>query len=288
MKLKSLFISQDDQDDQWISIADMMAGLMVVFLFIAIINLKSQYDKIKNFEILQDNIYNKLYEEFKDDLEKWTAEIDKDTLTVSFREPRIQFNTGSSVVKDEFKLILNDFFPRYLDVLYEFHQNIDEIRIEGHTSSKWETALSQDDIYIENMILSQERAIKVLIYSLNLNLGINKGWAKDLIAANGMSFSKLILTSEGLEDEIRSQRTEFRVKVDSKNFIINLRKYFEEGIKVEEESNKTTTLESLDNNQIAKQTTEAQVKKKKNLFDIIKKPFSIIFKPFKQKINETE
>ena len=97
-----------------------------------------------------------------------------------------------------------------------------------------------------------------------------------------MSFSKLILTSEGLEDEIRSQRTEFRVKVDSKNFIINLRKYFKESIKVEEESNNTTALESLDNNQIAKQTTEAQVKKKKNLFDIIKKPFSIIFKPFKQ------
>ena len=97
-----------------------------------------------------------------------------------------------------------------------------------------------------------------------------------------MSFSKLILTSEDLEDEIRSQRTEFRVKVDSKNFIINLRKYFKESIKVEEESNKTTALESLDNNQIAKQTTEAQVKKKKNLFDIIKKPFSIIFKPFKQ------
>ena len=73
---------------------------------------------------------------------------------MSFREPRIQFDTGSSVVKDKFKLILNDFFPRYLDVLYEFYQNIDEIRIEGHTSSKWETALSQDDIYIENTLIN--------------------------------------------------------------------------------------------------------------------------------------
>ena len=281
MKLKSLFIS-DEQDDQWISIADMMAGLMIVFLFIAIINLKDQLDKLKSFDILQDKIYNKLYEEFKDDLEKWTAEIDKDTLTISFREPRIQFNTGSSEVKNEFKLILNDFFPRYLDVLYEFNKSIDEIRIEGHTSSKWEAAVSQDDAYLKNMSLSQDRSKSVLMYSLGLNLRLNKGWAKELIAANGMSFSKLILTSEDLEDEIRSQRTEFRVKVDSKNFIINLRKYFKEGIKVEEESNKTTALESLDNNQIAKQTTEAQVKKKKNLFDIIKKPFSIISKPFKQ------
>ena len=131
MKLKSLFIS-DEQDDQWISIADMMAGLMIVFLFIAIINLKDQLDKLKSFDILQDKIYNKLYEEFKDDLEKWTAEIDKDTLTISFREPRIQFNTGSSEVKNEFKLILNDFFPRYLDVLYEFNKSIDEIRIEKY------------------------------------------------------------------------------------------------------------------------------------------------------------
>lgn len=279
MKLKSLFIS-DEQDDQWISIADMMAGLMIVFLFIAIINLKDQLDKLKSFDILQDKIYNKLYEEFKDDLEKWTAEIDKDTLTISFREPRIQFNTGSSEVKNEFKLILNDFFPRYLDVLYEFNKSIDEIRIEGHTSSKWEAAVSQDDAYLKNMSLSQDRSKSVLMYSLGLNLRLNKGWAKELIAANGMSFSKLILNSDGIEDEIRSQRTEFRVKVDSL-YVLRMLKQFYTG-ENEKESNKTTTQENLDKNQIVEQTTKPQTKKKKNLFDIIKKPFSIISKPFKQ------
>ena len=279
MKLKSLFIS-DEQDDQWISIADMMAGLMIVFLFIAIINLKDQLDNLKSFDILQDKIYNKLYEEFKDDLEKWTAEIDKDTLTISFREPRIQFNTGSSEVKNEFKLILNDFFPRYLDVLYEFNKSIDEIRIEGHTSSKWEAAVSQDDAYLKNMSLSQDRSKSVLMYSLGLNLRLNKGWAKELIAANGMSFSKLILNSDGIEDEIRSQRTEFRVKVDSL-YVLRMLKQFYTG-ENEKESNKTTTQENLDKNQIVEQTTKPQTKKKKNLFDIIKKPFSIISKPFKQ------
>ena len=70
MKLKSIFQQQDDQEDQWISIADMMAGLMIVFLFIAIVNLKDQLDKLKSFEILQDRIYNDLNEEFKDDLKK--------------------------------------------------------------------------------------------------------------------------------------------------------------------------------------------------------------------------
>ena len=65
MKLKTIFHQQDDQDDQWISIADMMAGLMIVFLFIAIVNLKDQLDKLRSFEILQDRIYNELYDDIK-------------------------------------------------------------------------------------------------------------------------------------------------------------------------------------------------------------------------------
>ena len=225
MKLKTLF-QQDDQDDQWISIADMMAGLMIVFLFIAIVNLKDQIDKLKSFEILQDRIYNELYEEFEDDLKKWVAEIDRETLTVSFREPKIQFSTGSSEVKNEFKNILNDFYPRYLNVLWDFKDDIDELRIEGHTSSKWQKALSNDEAYIKNMGLSQDRSKNVLIYILGLNLGANKNWAKDKIIANGMSFSKLLIKENGFEDAIRSQRTEFRVKVDSGYIIERLRKAF--------------------------------------------------------------
>ena len=158
MKLKTIFHQQDDQDDQWISIADMMAGLMIVFLFIAIVNLKDQLDKLRSFEILQDRIYNELYDEFEDDLKKWVAEIDKETLTISFREPKIQFATGSSEVKNQFKDILDDFYPRYLNVLWDFREDIDELRIEGHTSSKWQKAISIDEAYINNMGLSQDRS----------------------------------------------------------------------------------------------------------------------------------
>ena len=205
----------------------MMAGLMVVFLFIAIINLKDQTDKLKSFEILQDRIYNELHEEFRDDLNKWVAEIDRETLTVSFREPKIQFSTGSSEVKNEFKNILNDFYPRYLDVLWDFKNDIDELRIEGHTSTTWQKAISIDDAYIKNMSLSQDRSKNVLIHILGLNLGSNKNWAKDKIIANGMSSSKLLLKENGDEDKIRSQRTEFRVKVDSGYIIERLRSVFD-------------------------------------------------------------
>ena len=180
MKLKAIFTASDEQEDQWISISDMMAGLMMIFLIIAIINLQKLQSKVDEFNILQDDIYDDLYAEFKDDLENWSAKINKDTLTISFREPKIQFDTGKSFVKEEFKLILNNFFPRYLNVLKNYNQEIEEIRIEGHTSSSWENALNVDEAYLNNMSLSQDRSKQVLIYSLGLNLDANKNWAKNL------------------------------------------------------------------------------------------------------------
>ena len=78
------------------------------------------------------------------------------------------------------------------------------------------------------MGLSQDRSKNVLIYILGLDLGQNKKWAKEKIIANGMSFSKLLMGKNGFEDAIRSQRTEFRVKVDSTYIIEKLRKAFQE------------------------------------------------------------
>ena len=73
MKLKAIFTASDEQEDQWISISDMMAGLMMIFLIIAIINLQKLQSKVDEFNILQDDIYDDLYAEFKDDLETWRA-----------------------------------------------------------------------------------------------------------------------------------------------------------------------------------------------------------------------
>ena len=104
------------------------------------------------------------------------------TLTISFREPKIQFATGSSEVKNQFKDILDDFYPRYLNVLWDFREDIDELRIEGHTSSKWQKAISIDEAYINNMGLSQDRSKNVLIYILGLDLAkIKNGLKKKLL-----------------------------------------------------------------------------------------------------------
>ena len=128
----------------WMSVSDLMAGLMMVFLFIAIAHMKNEQDQKRHireiavaYQNTQLNLYNELNEEFADDLQKWDAAINKTTLSVQFNSPEVLFATGSDKVKSKFKNILSDFFPRYVSVLRKYKDDIAEIRIEGHTSSHW-------------------------------------------------------------------------------------------------------------------------------------------------------
>ena len=69
-----------DKDEHWMSVSDLMAGLMMIFLFIAIALMRDAFeerDKIKQVAIAyQENqvaIYDALMDEFEDDLETWCA-----------------------------------------------------------------------------------------------------------------------------------------------------------------------------------------------------------------------
>lgn len=133
-----------DQSESWMSISDLMSGLMMVFLLIALALMQRvtvEKDKIKEVAVAyqksQIDLYEALQTEFKDDLSKWDASIDKTTLAFDFRAPEVLFSTGSSELKPEFKNILNDFFPRYLKTIEPYKKDIAEVRIEGHTSSEW-------------------------------------------------------------------------------------------------------------------------------------------------------
>lgn len=108
--------SLQEDDSDWLSISDLMAGLMVIFLFIAIIfirplaeeNIKLEEQKeeleltkkeLENQRTLleqqqtriaeiavtwqetETNIFEALITEFQDDLPRWNAEIEKETGT---------------------------------------------------------------------------------------------------------------------------------------------------------------------------------------------------------------
>ena len=209
----------EDTGTHWLTISDLMAGLMMVFLFIAIALMISAFrerDRIKEIAITYQNnqvaIYEALMSEFREDLPRWDAFVHQNTLSFEFRSPDVLFAGGAVEIRPRFQKILNDFFPRYLETLRKYKSSIDEIRVEGHTSSDWIGALDDTDAYFRNMELSQGRTRSVLRYSYDLpDVVDDREWVKKYFAAVGFSSSRIVLCDDGREDRDRSRRVTFRV-----------------------------------------------------------------------------
>ncbi len=212
--------------DQWISISDLMSGLMLVFLFVSIgymIEVESEREKMQSIALAYKqskiDLNQALHDEFDRDLASWNAEILENN-SFRFKDPEVLFEVGKSDLKDKFKIILANFFPRYIKILSDvrFKNDIEEIRIEGHTSSNWISAVGIQEKYIHNAKLSQDRAFYVLNYSLNLpTVKDQSDWLMKLLRANGVSFANPVFVN-GVENVELSRRVEFRVitKVEQK------------------------------------------------------------------------
>ncbi|EOD77074.1 hypothetical protein D515_04694 [Grimontia indica] len=223
--------ARSEGGEHWMSVSDLMAGLMMVFLFISVALMRdamNERDKIKEvavtYEKTQEAIYLALVDEFSSDLDRWGAEIDRNTLSLNFTAPDVLFANGKANLTDKFEVILDDFFPRYLEVLDSFKPSLQEIRIEGHTSSRWNHGSSDYEAYFNNMSLSQARTRAVLSYVMGLEpVRIEHyGWVKENVAAVGYSSSKLITNKFGVENEKRSRRVSFRVITNAEEQILKI------------------------------------------------------------------
>lgn len=219
----NLFGSTEENNSSWLSTSDLMSGLMMVFLLIAVSLMKhaqEQTDDIRTIVVAyqenQEAIYQALMEEFQDDLEEWEASIDRGTLTFTFQSPDTLFTIGKATLKKTYRDRLRHFFPRYINVISQFRDSIDEVRIEGHTSSEWSLPPNPASDYFHNMRLSQDRTRSVLQFVSTLpTVSEHKDWIQKHIAAVGYSSSQLIFTEEGDEDKERSKRVNFRIMTNS-------------------------------------------------------------------------
>ena len=160
----------------------MMSGLMLIFLFIAIgfmIKVQSQKDAMvdvaASYRDSKANLNEAIFSEFETDLQKWDAHITKDNAVV-FNSPKVLFGVNKSDINPNFQAVLKEFFPRYVKILTskEYKDEILEVRVEGHTSNTWATTSSKEEIYLNNMKLSQDRAYKVLSYCYSLEDKVTK------------------------------------------------------------------------------------------------------------------
>jgi outer membrane protein OmpA-like peptidoglycan-associated protein len=148
----------------------------------------------------------------------WNAAFNKD-LILTFQGPEVLFDTGKADLKPRFKQILQDFFPRYIKIitLPKYKSSIQEIRIEGHTSSDWNGSTGTEEAYFQNMELSQGRTRSTLRFVLKLpDVQKDIVWLRSNVTANGLSSSHLIFKPDSIaEDADRSKRVEFRILTDA-------------------------------------------------------------------------
>lgn len=229
------------------NIADMYAGLMMIFLFISISMLvetnknQSEIDETKSKmtkiiytkENLRQEIYNTLNNEFSKDLVKWNATIDND-LTIRFQNPDLLFESGSSELGDNYKAILSDFFPRYMAIVKTYGTSVASVSIDGHTSSTGWRDCTGDCSYFRNMYLSQQRSINTLSHCWGLVENMDKLFMKNKFVATGLSYSNPIYKKgdcpenigQGLDcqviDDEKSKRVEFTIKLENTDFTDSL------------------------------------------------------------------
>lgn len=213
----------------WVNISDMMSGLMMVFLLISVTyssQVKSQAEELEevnkkvqdisaSYTNNKEKIYERLNTQFSHKFSDWNAELDRETLTLRFKNPSVLFEPGSDKITSEFETILEELWAGYVDILQDYPEDVTEVKIEGHTSSEWESA-TLDESYFNNMKLSQERTRSVLKHCYGVTSPAQREWVRDYVTANGMSFSKPVLNENGTENSIMSRRVEFTVVVSSR------------------------------------------------------------------------
>lgn len=220
----------------WMSVSDLMTGLMIIFLFIAIAYMRQVQENqtvLTDYVETRSKLHDKLQSEFKDRPDDWQLVIGKD-LSMKFNNPEVLFATGSAELTPKFKDILDQFFPKYIDILINdpLSYRIKEIRIEGHTDDV-KFAGRNSDPFIDNARLSQQRSLAVLTYLREMPAfqKYTPQQQKTLeywFTANGLSYGKA-LDSDGEYtfisgkpiDKNLSRRVEFRIVTNGDEILEN-------------------------------------------------------------------
>lgn len=213
---------ENPETSVWISTTDLMSGLLVIFLFIALLmNEENKATQIKIQEITaganqaESNIRNEIDKNFTaKDHERFS--LNKEGLAfASFPEGSGIFRGGSAELTPRFKRELDYFLPRYLKAINSTDPDyIEEIRIEGHASSEWNVVppVSKEVAFMKNMELSQQRTLSILLYALEKpELAPYRELIQKKMRATGYSSSRPKTRQDNTEDKEASRRIEFRI-----------------------------------------------------------------------------
>lgn len=151
-------IAEDDDSSIYLSIGDLMSGLLMFFMLLFITALLQLAEKDAPKRVVIGNVV----EQMKSN--NINVNVSPETGDVSIQES-ILFAKGSTELKPEGKAFLRSFIPVYSGVIFsksEFEKEISRVLIEGHTSSEGDYQTN-----LQLSLLRSSSVAKFIFYDMN-------------------------------------------------------------------------------------------------------------------------
>lgn len=196
----------------WITMTDLMTGLVLVFIVMFFYTYITGHIKQLEQTSAKENATKALQETLKE--QKIDASVDAVSGIVKISDLEL-FELNSSQLSNKGKAYLDKFAPAYFNSLFTnkyLNENLDKIVIQGHTDSQtFAGKFSEDEQYMKNMELSLNRAFEVANYMTNTHYNKSNGnKLRKMILVEGASFSDPVLVN-GQEDFAKSRRVELKL-----------------------------------------------------------------------------
>ena len=219
-------IQDEDSNPFSLSLGDLMAGLLLIFILLLsstmltlediIAEKKSQLENLDE----RERIKKELIVELTDKLKTYGVQIDPQTGVLRM-ESDLLFGTNEDELSEDGKKHLHSFIPEYARILLSkrrYREQIAQLIIEGHTDDTTSFKEDKKAAYTHNLGLSLDRAQNVAEYVFEV-LFKDKDKDKDkykedfrrLLSVNGRSFMAP-LGSYGQNIQVDGENWEDRIK----------------------------------------------------------------------------
>jgi len=211
--------SDTDENHFWPSFTDLLTTILLCFIliFIAMMIIKSlQIEEMKKTidQIMgvREHLVSELKSEFSD--ETMGIEVDEKTGAILF-DTTILFPYDDAELKAESFSFLDEFVPRYLDILLQegYEDYIAEIIIEGHTD--------RNGSYLYNLELAQDRAFSVASYILGPTFPYRhiQEHLEEKLTVNSKSYTDFRTDESGDYSADDSRRVEFKFRLKDEEIL---------------------------------------------------------------------
>lgn len=211
-------VEQEEENVFWVTMSDMLLGLMMVFMVLFTMAMTGYTQKKLQQQVTQSEVAKELIKNMKE--QKLNVQINNMTGEVKISDLEL-FDINSYTLSAKGKQYLNKFVPVYVNTIFsnpKLYTKIKNIVVEGHTDSQtFKDVKTKEEQFTKNMDLSLKRANAVEDYIFRT--AYNKKYTPDLtktIVVEGKSFIEPILVN-GKEDFNKSRRVELKLIIKDSN-----------------------------------------------------------------------